>query len=73
MSKYFVYAPIGWIAGHLRYGHWEGEIEIPDDKLTDEEWVREAVREGCDLIVDDWEIDSYGDWKIAEMRKIDEE
>lgn len=74
MSKYFVYAPIGWIAGHLRYGHFEGEIEIPDDKLKDKAWIREAVIDGCDLLVDDWEIDDYDDdWYIEEMRKIDEE
>ena len=73
MSKYFIYAPIDYVTGHLRYGHWAGEIEIPDDKLNDKEWIREAVREGCELLVDDWDIYDYGDWEIAEMRKIDEE
>lgn len=73
MAKYFVYAPIDYIVGHLRYGHFEGEIEIPDDKLNDKEWITEAVRGSCDLLVDDWEIDEYSDIHIEEMRKIDEE
>lgn len=73
MSKYFVYAPVDYLIGHLRYGHFEGEIEIPDDKLNDKEWIIEAIREEGDLLVDDWEVDGYGDIQIEEMRKIDEE
>ena len=73
MSKYFVYAPVDYLIGHLRYGHFEGEIEIPDNKLNDKEWIIEAIREEGDLLVDDWEVDGYGDIQIEEMRKIDEE
>ena len=73
MSKYFVYAPVDYLIGHLRYGHFEGEIDIPDDKLNDEEWIIEAIRQEGDLLVDDWEVDGYGDIQIEEMRKIDEE
>lgn len=73
MSKYFVYAPVDYLIGHLRYGHFEGEIEIPDDKLNDKEWIIEAIRQEGDLLVDDWEVDGYGDIEIEEMRKIDEE
>lgn len=72
MSKYFVYAPVDYLIGHLRYGHFEGEIEIPDDKLNDKEWIIEAIREEGDLLVDDWEVDGYGDIQIEEMRKIDD-
>ena len=73
MSKYFVYAPVDYLIGHLRYGHFEGEIEIPDDKLNDVVWIIEAIRQEGDLLVDDWEVDGYGDIQIEEMRKIDEE
>lgn len=73
MSKYFVYAPVDYVIGHLRYGHFEAEIEIPDDKLNDEKWILEAVREEGELIIDDVEIDAYGNIELGEVRKIDDE
>jgi hypothetical protein len=73
MSKYLVYAPVDYVIGHLRYGHFEAEIEIPDDKLNDEEWILEAVRNTGELIVDDFEVDGYGDIELGEVRRIDDE
>lgn len=73
MSKYLVYAPVDYVIGHLRYGHFEAEIEIPDDKLNDEEWILEAVRNAGELIIDDFEVDGYGDIELGEVRKIDDE
>ena len=72
MCKYLVYAPVDYVIGHLRYGHFEAEIEIPDDKLNDEEWILEAVREAGELIIDDFEVDGYGDIELGEVRKIDD-
>ena len=59
--------------GYLRYGHFEGEIEIPDDKINDEEYIISAIRDEGELIVDDWRVEDYGDIEISEVRKIDEE
>ena len=73
MSKYLVYAPVDYVIGHLRYGHFEAEIEIPDDKLNDEEWIIEMVRNAGELIIDDFEVDGYGDIELGEVRKIDDE
>ena len=73
MSKYLVYAPVDYVIGHLRYGHFEAEIEIPDEKLNDEEWILEAVRDAGELIIDDFEVDGYGDIELGEVRKIDDE
>lgn len=72
MSKYLVYAPVDYVIGHLRYGHFEAEIEIPDDKLNDEEWILEMVREEGELIIDDFEVDGYGDIELGEVKKIDD-
>ena len=72
MSKYLVYAPVDYVMGHLRYGHFEAEIEIPDDKLNDKKWILEAVREEGELIIDDFEVDGYGDIKLGEVKKIDD-
>ena len=73
MAKYLVTAPVDFVAGYLRYGHFEAEIEIPDDKLNDNDWIVDAVRQQGDLIIDDWRVEDYGDIEIEEMRKIDEE
>ena len=73
MSKYLVYAPVDYVIGHLRYGHFEAEIEIPDDKLNDEEWILHMVREEGEFIIDDFEVDGYGDVELGEVRKIDDE
>jgi hypothetical protein len=72
MSKYLVYAPIDYVIGHLRYGHFEAEIEIPDDKLNDKGWILEMVREEGELIIDDFEVDGYGDIELGEVKKIDD-
>ena len=73
MSKYLIYAPVDYVTGYLRYGHFEAEIEIPDNKLNDEDWIVEAVRRHGDLIVDDWRVEDYGDIEIGEMTKLEEE
>ena len=73
MSKYLVYAPVEYVMGHLRYGHWEAEIEIPDDKLEDKDWILEMVCEEGELLIDDFEVDGYGDIELGEVRKIDDE
>ena len=72
MSKYLIYAPVDYVIGHLRYGHFEAEIEIPDDKLNDEEWILEMVCEKGELIIDDFEVDGYGDIELGEVKKIDD-
>ena len=73
--------PIDWIRGYLRYGHFEGEIDIDpeaekelkelikkdvhhnlseeeSDKLEDyKEWIRDE----CSIVIDDYDIEEYGD------------
>lgn len=73
MSKYLVYAPVDYVTGYLRYGHFEAEIEIPDDKLDDEEWIAEKVRRSGDLLIDDYRIDDYGEIESLELTKLEEE
>lgn len=64
--RLFVDYPVDWIAGRLRYGHKEGEIE-----LTEEEYAEfkkdpaaylnshEELDDHFDLLVDDYRIDDY--------------
>jgi hypothetical protein len=72
LSKYLVYAPVDYVTGYLRYGHFEAEIEIPDDKLDDEEWIAEKVRRSGELLIDDYRIDDYGEIESLELTKLEE-
>lgn len=63
MKKVFVDYPVNWIAGHLRYGHKEGSIEMTDEEFEEfkqnpEKWLSEKDID-LELLVDDWEIDDY--------------
>lgn len=66
MKKILINAPLEYVIGHLRYGHLEGVIEVPDEEfekfkenpinfLYDNEYIDEL-----DLLIDDWEIDDRG-------------
>lgn len=64
MKKVFVDYPVNWIAGHLRYGHREGSIEMTDEEFEEfkqnpEKWLSDREDINLDLLVDDWEIDDY--------------
>ena len=44
------------------YGHFEGIVELSDDELIKIKQNPNLLREyDLELLVDDWEIDGYGD------------
>lgn len=66
MKKILIDAPLEYVAGHLRYGHLEGVIEISDEEfekfkenpidfLYDNEYIDEL-----DLLIDDWRVEDRG-------------
>lgn len=66
MKKILIDAPLEYVAGHLRYGHLEGVIEISDEEfekfkespidfLYDNEYINEL-----DLLIDDWRVEDRG-------------
>lgn len=75
MSKYFIYAPVDYIVGHLRYGHFEGIIDLEDEEIDDKEKLEDLIRDNCELLIDDWEIDDYGSFDMdgLELRRIKNE
>ena len=83
-----VYMDIGYMVGHLRYGHLEGNInfseeeekefqmllnkEVDAEDLTDEEQdllddYKERILERCEIVVDDYELDDYGDFSWEDL------
>ena len=63
MKKYRVSVPVDYVAGHLRYGHYETEIEaeslekVKEYIKTDE--GKEDIEDGI-FEVDDYEIEGMG-------------
>ena len=69
MAKVNINLGLDYLVGHLRYGHREGTIDIPDEEL--EEFKADPIHYlrdndlDCELefIVDDYELD---DWAYSE-------
>ena len=65
MNKVVITAPVDYVIGHLRYGHLEGEVELTDEQLElfKKDPVKAIQELGLDLelVIDDWEVDGYGD------------
>lgn len=64
--KLFIGYPVDWIAGHLRYGHKEGEIELTEEEYAEFKKNPSAylnshkeLTENLDLLVDDYRVDDY--------------
>ena len=75
-KKYKVYAPIDWLQGYVRYGHFEGEIELSDEeveKIEDNPSRLEHYLDDLNLVVDDWSINDRGMICKAELEEIPNE
>ena len=59
--KFKVTANVDYVMGHLRYGHLEGIIEAKSEEELKEMLKDPDVRADLELVVDDYEVDSYGD------------
>ena len=66
MKKILIDAPLEYVAGHLRYGHLEGVIEVPDEEFEkfkenpDKAFYDLDLTDSLDLLVDDFSIDDIG-------------
>ena len=73
-KKYRINVPVGWIMGHLRYGHFEGIVELTDKQLEEINSGgvnrRDFCREYLDLVVDNYRVDDYGDIGDIELEEV---
>lgn len=67
MRKVFIDAPLDYVAGHLRYGHLEGVLELTDEEF--EQFKKNPINfiydneydfDRLDLVIDDFEVDNRG-------------
>lgn len=61
MKKVYIYAPLDYVAGHLRYGHREGTVNLTDEefeqfKANPKDFIYDNDIE-LDLFIDDWEVE----------------
>ena len=67
MAKVTVSANLDYISGYLRYGHLEGDLDIPDEdlELFKEDPVQyildNDLQYDLQTVVDDYSIDEKGD------------
>ena len=67
MKKVNLVANVDYIMGYLRYGHYEGTIELTDEEYEEftanpVEFIKEHRGDfDLELIVDDWSVEDVGD------------
>ena len=71
-KKYKIEIPTGWIAGYLKYGHFEGIVELTDEELEEIKNGSMSPKEvaaecDLDLIIDAYDVEDIKDeidWRI---------
>ena len=73
-KRYKINVPVGWIMGHLRYGHFEGIVELTDKtvEVINSGGInrRDFCREYLDLIIGEYRVDDYGDIELEEIKDV---
>lgn len=63
-KKYLITADVDYITGHLRYGHYEGELTEEQYQeylsLTSEKDRKDFITDICELVIDSYSIDDRG-------------
>ena len=61
MAKVTLKGNVDYIQGHLRYGHYEAEVDAEFVKNSTQEQLKKYLKENGELVVDDYEIEDHGD------------
>lgn len=69
MKKFKISVPTDYVVGHLRYGHYELEIESESIESA-KEYInsvegKEYIHDNADFEVDDYEVDDIGDLDLS--------
>lgn len=74
--KIFVNANAEYVMGHLRYGHYEGTLDLTDEEFKEfkENPTDFLNKHDChydfEFFIDDWEIDDIGDMESPTWKEI---
>ena len=70
MGKVTLIGDIDYVSGHLRYGHYEVEVDELFVKNSTKQQLKEYLSGNGELIVDDYEIEDHGDITEVRVEKI---
>ena len=59
MKKYKVFIPCNYVVGHLRYGHFEGEVEANSMEEVKAMFTKADSLIDLDLCIDDYRVEDY--------------
>lgn len=75
--KVSIVAYLDYLIGHLRYGHLEGKLNIPDEdvelfKDNPAKYLKNHpdYKDFLDLIVDDFEVEEMGDIDMVSFKTL---
>ncbi len=71
MKKFLVTADLGYVVGHLRYGHFEGIVKAESEEALKEMMKKENFPKYLDVVVDDYNVDNYGDIGEYEYEEVE--
>lgn len=72
MKKFLVTADLGYVVGHLRYGHFEGIVKAESEETLKEMMKKGSITKYLDIVVDDYSIDDYGDIGEYEYEEVEQ-
>lgn len=70
MGKVKLIGDIDYIQGHLRYGHYEVEVDELFVKNSTKKQLIEYIQDNGELIVDDYSIEDHGGINEVRIEKI---
>lgn len=73
MKKYKVDAPVEYVMGYLRYGAYQGIIELDENRLDDDDYVYEMIRENCNFEIESYRIEDMGPIESVTLKEVKNE
>jgi hypothetical protein len=71
--KFKVKVDCDYLMGHLRYGHYEGEVDVENEEELKELIENEEIIDYLDIVVDDYEIeDAPVDYGSLKYKKVED-
>lgn len=70
-KKYFVVAPVDYVEGYLKYGHFEGVITLSEEEIKNPLLIEEKIIDHCKLVIDEYELNGYGGIENFELEEIE--
>ena len=71
--KFRVSADVGYVMGHLRYRHLERVFEVESEEQLKEMMKDPDFKYNLKLVIDDYEVDDFGDIGKLEYEEIKED